>query len=424
MEEIVIEKRTNKILVCVLEDGKIVERYLFNEVDVSTIGNIYIGTVEEILDGMQACFVDIGLPKKAFLPLKDAMPKVDVAALKKTKNLKNEVDEEERNELDIELKSESNVEQKISNIVKKGQKILVQIRKEALDDKGPRVSTHITLAGKYLVLMPETEIITISQKIENTEERQRLVNLIKSILPENFGCIVRTDATTVSHEVIIEDLEQILKKWSEIQKDYIGINNFSENCEKENFEKVKCERLIYNDNDIVQKIVRDMVKTTTKKIYINDFKIYECLKSSIQFNLIEYKENQDFMKQFGLITELERIDNRKIWLKSGAQIVIDKTEALTAIDVNSSKFTGKENLEETVFKVNQEAAIEIMKQIRLKDIGGIIIIDFIDMHKTEYKEAVLELMRKEQKKDRSKIDIKDFTKLNLVEMTRKKMYVI
>lgn len=419
MEEIVIEKRANKILVCVLEDGKIVEKYLFNEADASTIGNIYIGTVEEILDGMQACFVDIGLPKKAFLPLKDVMPKVDVAVLKKAKNLKNEVDEEDRNELDIELKSESNVKQKISNIVKKCQKILVQIRKEALDDKGPRVSTHITLAGKYLVLMPETEIITISQKIENTEERQRLVKLIKSILPENFGCIVRTDATTVSHEVITEDLEQILKKWREIQKDFFNIKSLSENLEQE-----KCERLIYNDNDIIQKIVRDMVKTTTKKIYINDFKIYEGLKSSIQSNLIEYKENQEFIKQFGLITELERIDNRKIWLKSGAQIVIDKTEALTAIDVNSSKFTGKENLEETVYKVNKEAAIEIMKQIRLKDIGGIIIIDFIDMHKAEYKDAILELMRKEQKKDRSKIDIKDFTKLNLVEMTRKKMYVI
>ena len=415
MEEIIVEKKLNKILVCILEDGKIVEKYLFNETDSSTIGNIYIGTVEEILDGMQACFVDIGLPKKAFLPLKDAIPKIDIAALNKTKTLKNNVGANDKFDLNDKL----NMNLKISDILKKGQKILVQIRKEALDDKGPRVSTHITLAGKYLVLMPNTEIITISQKIENQEERQRLINIIKTILPEKFGCIVRTDATSVSDELISEDLEQILKKWSEIQKDFLDIRSLSEN-----FEKEKRERLIYNDNEIVQKIVRDMVKTTTKKIYINDFKIYECLKSNIQSNLIEYKENQDFIKQFGLITELERIENRKIWLKSGAQIVIDKTEALTAIDVNSSKFTGKENLEETVFKVNQEAAIEIMKQIRLKDIGGIIIIDFIDMHKAEYKEAILELMRKEQKKDRSKIDIKDFTKLNLVEMTRKKMYVI
>lgn len=394
MEEIVIEKNFDRILVCVLEEGKIVEKYLFNEKEMSTIGNIYIGTVEEILDGMQACFVDIGFPKKAFLPLKDAMPKVDVANVNSTDNLS---------------------ENKISDILKKGQKLLIQIRKEAVNDKGARISTHITLAGKYLVLMPETEIITISQKIDDKENIKKLLNKIREILPKNFGCIIRTEAVEVSDEMIEKDLNELLQKWDEIQNRFLDLN--SKEFDKNN------NRIIYNDNDIIWKIVRDMIKTTTKKIYINDSKIYQDLRLNIQEELIEFSEKEDLIKKFGLITELERIDNRKIWLKSGAQIVIDKTEALTAIDVNSSKFTGNKNLEETVFKVNQEAAIEIMKQIRLKDIGGIIIIDFIDMHKSEYKEAILELMRAEQKKDRSKIEIKDFTKLNLVEMTRKKMYV-
>lgn len=416
MEEIIIEKKSDKILICVLEDGKIVEKYLFSENDISTIGNIYIGTIDEILNGMQACFVDIGLPKKAFLSLKDAMPKVDIANLKNDEKSKVEISLNRINK-DSEIKQ--NVEKKISDVLKRGQKVLVQIRKEALDDKGPRVSRHITLAGNYLVLMPETEIITISQKVEDKEEQNRLLNAIKDILPANFGCIVRTDAVGISDEILKKDLNELIKKWDDIQDKFLNLSSLKseELGEAEN-------RLIYNDNEIISKIARDMVKATTKKIYINDYKIYEAIKSKVKEDLVVYQEKENFIKQFGLITDLERVDNRKIWLKSGAQIVIDKTEALTAIDVNSSKFTGNKNLEETVFKVNQESAIEIMKQIRLKDIGGIIIIDFIDMHKEEYKEAILELMRKEQKKDRSKIEIKDFTKLNLVEMTRKKMYVI
>jgi len=396
MEEIIIEKKENKILVCVLEKGIIVEKYQFDFEETSTIGNMYIGTIEEILDGMQACFVDIGLRKKAFLSLKDAMPKVDLS-----KNF------------DLGAKQLSDKQNKISTILKRGQKVLVQIRKESFEDKGPRVSTHITLAGNYLVLMPETDIVTISQKIEEHKEKERLLEIVKEILPNNFGCIIRTDSIGISNEDIRLDLEQLLKKWEEIQKKFSNLINL------ENLE-LKENRLIYNDNEVIQKIARDMIRKTTKKIYSNNQKIYKELQENVSEELLEFQENENFIDKFGLKTELDRSDNRKIWLKCGAQIVIDKTEALTAIDVNSSRCIGKNNLEETIFKVNQEAAIEIMKQIRLKDIGGIIIIDFIDMYKQEYKDAILDLMRKEQKKDRSKIEVKDFTQLNLVEMTRKK----
>ena len=402
MEEIIVERKGNVILVCVLENGEIVEKYDFDVENHSTIGNIYIGTIKDLFDGMQAAFVDIGLEKNAFLSLKDAMPKVDMA--------KNDFSE---NQSDIERTKGK----KLSKSLKKGQKLLLQIRKEAFEDKGPRVSTHVTLAGNYLVLMPETEIITISKKIEDEDEKERLLKIIKTNLPKNYGCIIRTDACGISENEITEDLSKILELWNDIKFKYEQINRENKNT------LISAERLLYDDNNIAVKIARDMVKKTTKKIYINDKEIYEKLKKLVDSKIIELKEKNDFIEQFGLKTEFEKINNRKIWLKCGAHIVIDKTEALTAIDVNSSRCVGNEDLEKTILKVNKEAAVEVMKQLRLKDIGGIIVIDYIDMHKQEYKDEILKIMREEQKKDRSKIEVKDFTELNLVEMTRKKMYV-
>lgn len=393
MEEIIIQKRNGSVIVCVLENGQIVEKYNFEIDSSATIGNIYIGTVKDIFEGMQAAFVDIGLEKKAFLPFKDALPKVDMV----------KDDKQEEHGFNVR------------EYLKKDKKLLLQIRKEAIEDKGARVSTHVTLAGNYLVLMPETDIVTISQKIIDVQEKERLLSLVKKGIPKGFGCIIRTEAEGVSDDELIEDFKKILKTWEEIKDKFEDLklkDSFSDN-----------ERLIYNDNDVVMKIARDMVRRTTKKVYVNDKEIYEILNFLICSEIVEFNENKDFIDEFGLITEFEKIDNRKIWLKCGAQIVIDKTEALTAIDVNSSRCVHGKDLEDTIFKINQEAAIEIMKQLRLKDIGGIVIIDFIDMHNQEYKDEILRIMREEQRKDRSKIEVKDFTQLNLVEMTRKKMYV-
>lgn len=411
MEEIIVERNGNIILVCALENGEIVEKYDFDINNNSTIGNIYVGTVKDIYDGMQASFVDIGLEKNAFLSLKDAMPKVDMA---------------KGNIAGIEGKSKTDNVVKLSNTLKKGQNLLLQIRKEALDDKGPRVSTHVTLAGNYLVLMPETEIVTVSQKIDDDREKSRLLSIVKSNLPKNYGCIIRTDACGIDNVEIIEDLNKVLALWNEIQTKYEQILKESKGKKKfiqEDKDLFEQNHLLYDDNNIAIKIARDMVRKRTKKIYVNDRETYENLKKLIKEELIEFKENSNFISDFGLTNEFEKINNRKIWLKCGAHIVIDKTEALTAIDVNSSRCIGNEELEKTIFKVNKEAAIEVMKQLRLKDIGGIIIIDYIDMHKQEFKDEILKIMREEQKKDRSKIEIKDFTQLNLVEMTRKKMYV-
>ncbi|MBO5143409.1 MAG: Rne/Rng family ribonuclease [Clostridia bacterium] len=402
MDEIIVEKKGNIISVCVLEKGEIVEKYDFDINKTSTIGNIYVGTIKDIFDGMQAAFVDIGLEKNAFLSLKDAMPKIDVS-----KN-------GEKTTESIRISNEDN---KLSKTIKKGQKLLLQIRKEALDDKGPRVSTHVTLAGNYLVIMPDTDIVTASQKIEDVKEKERLLKIVKENLPKNYGCIIRTDACEIEENDLIEDLNKVLKTWENIKEKYSTI------VLSQNMEHTEQKCLIYDDNDVVLKIARDMVKKTTKKVYVNDNEIFQELIKLIPERLVVYTESESIIEKFGLKTEIEKVDNRKIWLKCGAHIVIDKTEALTAVDVNSSKCIGNEDLEQTILRVNKEAAVEVMKQLRLKDIGGIIIIDFIDMHKQEHKDEILKIMREEQKKDRSKIEIKEFTQLNLVEMTRKKMYV-
>lgn len=388
MSELIINKENSEkaVKIAIIENGKISEMCVQNGENDSTIGNIYVGIVENVVDGMQAAFVNIGIEKNAFLSVKDALPKVDVA------------------------KEELNIDKKMSEILKVGDKLLVQVRKEPSDKKGARVSTHITLPGNYIVLMPETKIITVSQKIEPAQEIERLKKIAKETLPENFGVIIRTDAENVDEETIKNDINEVLEKWYAIKKE-------SEAKEREG--------IVYNDHDIVQKVLRDMVNKHTEKIFVNDVEIYENLKSipTKKVDSIEFVDASSIFEKFGLVTELENVENRKSWLKCGGYIAIDKTEALTAIDVNSGKYTGSNNLEQTALSVNIEAAIEIMRQLRLKDIGGIIIIDYIDLENKNDQGKVIETMKKEALKDRSRIDIKGYTKLNLVELTRKKLYV-
>ncbi len=386
MNQIILNKKNKKVDICVVENNSICEKYIHEMENESILGNIYAGIVENVVDGMQAAFVNIGVNKNAFMPIKDALPKVDI--------LKEQVNEDDKN---------------ISEIVSVGQKILVQVRKEPVNEKGARVSTHITFPGNYIILMPNTDIITVSQKISSEDKKKNLKNLIKEILPKGYGAIVRTDAENVDGEEVKKDLEDLLKNWENI------LNKFEKSLGKE---------LIFNDHELTSKILRDLVNKKTEKIICNSNDICRDLKKKAYDNIeIEYIQTENIFEYLGMKTEVENAEKRKVWLKCGGYIAIDKTEALTAIDVNSGKYTGKDDLEETTLRVNEEAAVEIMKQVRLKDIGGIIVIDYIDMTSKEDQDKIIEIMKKEAIKDRSKIDIKEFTKLNLVEMTRKKMYV-
>ena len=386
MTELFIQKSEEGKKIALAENGKLIEYYEEDSRLARREGNIYIGIVKDIIKGMQAAFVDIGTEKNSFIHLKDVLPKID------------------------ETKEELDKEKKISEVIKPNQKLLVQIKKDSNDKKGARVSTHINLPSKYIVLMPNTDIITVSQKIEDEEERKRLLNLVRDNLEEGNGAIIRTSAIGKEKE-IIEDIKNVENKWKNIVK--ISKNSKSNKAE-----------LLYKSEDIVEKMLLDLTDSKIDKIVVNNNEEKEKIKKIVNQDLeyknikIDYKEG-NILETYELENQIEKSQNRKVWLKCGGFITIDKTEALTAIDVNTGKYTGNKNLEQTIYKVNYEATIEIAKQLRLRDIGGIIIIDYIDMQEQKNKEKIEELLKEELKKDRSKTQVEGFTKLDLMEMTRK-----
>ena len=384
MIELIVNKSKEEKTIAAIENGKLVEIYEENEQSskARNEGTIYLGIVKDIVPGMQAAFVDIGTEKNSFIHVKDVIPQVDE-------------------------KVEKRIDTKIKDVIKAGEKILVQIQKDSNDKKGARTSTHIKLTGKYVVLMPNTNIVTISQKIENESEKERLLKILRKLLPENTGVIVRTAAVKKNEEELKEDLEQLLSKWKKI---------------KEKFDNAPSKaQLLYKSPSILEKIILDLPENRIEKIIVNDKEEYkeisEMLKEMDEKIKVEIHEN--ILEKYELEKQIEKLKQRKIWLNCGGFITIDQTEALVAIDVNSGKFTGKSTLEETVYKVNYEATIEIAKQLRLRDIGGIIIIDYIDMQKEENKNKIEKLLKESLKQDRAKTQVEGFTKLNLMELTRK-----
>ena len=387
MTEIVVQKNNNEKIIALIENGKLLEYYEEDEDSKRKEGNIYIGIIKDVVKGMQAAFVDIGADKNSFIHLKDILQQVD--------------EKKEKQDLDI----------KIEELIKPNQRILVQVKKDSNEQKGARVSTHINLPSKYIALLPNTDIIAVSQKIESIEEQERLIKLVKENLSEGNGAIIRTSAENKEEE-IIEDIKKVENKWNTILQTSIDPN----------FKKAK---LLYKSEDIIEKMLIDLPIKDISKITVNNKEIKKEIENLKNEN-IEYKDlkielvqKSNLLESYNIEKQIEKMENRKIWLKCGGFITIDKTEALTAIDVNTGKYTGTQNLEQTVFKVNKEATIEIAKQLRLRDIGGIIIIDYIDMKEEENKEQIQDLLIEELKKDRSKTQVEGFTKLDLMELTRK-----
>ena len=294
--------------------------------------------------------------------------------------------------------------------------ILVQVKRDSTNKKGARVSTHISLSGRFIVLMPNTEFITISKKIEKEEEKQRLLNLVKQNLPKGYGIIVRTSAQGKQENLIIEDIQKVIVKYNNI------LEKAKELEKDSNFKPT----LLYKNEGIIGKLLTDIADQDLARIVTNHEQVEQYVKQFLKEAGLEGKvkverKQENVLAMYELEKQLEKVANRKIWLKCGGFITIDKTEALTAIDVNSGKYIGTKDLEQTVYTVNKEASIEIAKQLRLRDIGGIIIIDYIDMEKQETKQKVLETLEEALKKDRSKTQVIGFTPLDLLEMTRKHM---
>mgnify|MGYP001141898556 FL=1 len=401
MKDIIINKNEDgSNLIALVENGKLIEKYDDDESIKANEGNIYCGIVRDLLPGMQSAFVDIGEDKNAFTHIKDVIPKVSNVTGNKDENLE---------------------KYKIKDYLKVNMPVLVQVKKSEENLKGARVSTHISITGRLSVLMINVDFITISQKIENKEERARLKKLASEILRElnensKYGLILRTSAEGKEKDEIKKDVADLIEIWKKIKASY------DENL------KDKRPQLIFQNYDVISKFLVSVLETDVDRVIVNSKNTYETileyLKRIDKENVeVVLNENEDLTKMHDIAGQIEEMKERKIWLKCGGFITIDKTEALTAIDINSGKFTGKKNSskENTIYKVNQEATVEIAKQLRLRNISGIIVIDYIDMEEEQDRKNIMNLLEKELKKDRSKTQIMGFTKLDLLEMTRKKL---
>ncbi|AOT72766.1 Rne/Rng family ribonuclease [Geosporobacter ferrireducens] len=390
MKEIVVDASLNQTRVALLEDGDLVEIYIERESNRRMVGNIYKGRITNVLPGMQAAFVDIGLEKNAFLYVKDAIPS-DYT----------------------ESDSKSTREVSIKDVVKNGQEIIVQVTKEPIGTKGARVTTHLTFPGRYLVLMPYVNYIGVSRRIKDENERERIKKVMEEIIPNNMGVIVRTAAEGKEQKDLKEDLKFLIKLWQRIEKEkYLGF----------------APKTIYKDLDLLQRTVRDMFTNDIDRFVINSKEKYDTILELVEWIAPQLKSRVEFFAAetdlydtYNIEVMIKNALSKKVWLKSGGYIVIDQTEALTAIDVNTGKYVGSVDLEDTVLKINKEAAKEIAKQLRLRDIGGIIIIDFIDMSHPDGEKSVLEVLQQALANDRTKTNVLGITQLGLLEMTRKKV---
>jgi len=392
--EILVNVNPDETRVALVEDGSVVEFYLERPTSHKTVGNIYLGKVTNVLPGMQAAFVDIGEDKNAFLYVDDA-------------SLPPELQGERAH------KPTGRRKRTINDLVKPGQSILVQVTKEAMGTKGSRVTRHITLPGRYLVLMPTVNYVGVSKRIVDEQERQRLRQLAKDIKPENMGIIIRTVAEAKTREEIERDLQFGLRLWEKIKAEA----------------KLKqAPALVHEDLDLVARMVRDELNEKTAKMIIDDGPTYarvldllEAVSPEMKDRVVYYRDKDvPLFSLYGVDAAIERALQRQVGLKSGGYIVIDKTEALTVIDVNTGRYVGTKNLSDTVLRTNLEACDEICKQLRLRDIGGIIVIDFIDMDNPEDKAMVLSELEEHLRRDHTKTVVVGLTGLGLVEMTRKK----
>ena len=393
MQELLINVENNRKKILLLENGNLIEQYDEQPDKERIEGNIYLGIVKDVLPGMQAAFVDIGKEKNTFIHIRDVIKKVS----NQTGN-----------------KNEDFAKYNIKDYLRVGMPILVQVKKDSTNKKGARISTHLSIPGRFAVIMPDEKFVTLSQKIDSKEERDRLKSIVSKNLPDNFGAIVRTSAENKTENQIAEDITKTVNYYKKIKE------LFDKAQDKNNIKP----QLIFKSEDIIQKMITDLMDQELYRIITNSDEVYKIVEKRLknENKAIKLEKQDNLLKMYNIEKQLEELSKRKIWLKCGGFITIDKTEALTAIDVNSGKYTGKKDLEETIFIVNKEATIEIARQLRLRDIGGIIIIDYIDMKDEKNEKKIIELFEKQLKKDRSKTQIVGFSKLNLLEMTRKHVF--
>ncbi len=392
--ELIINATFSETRIAFMENGILTEFFIERKKDRSIVGNIYKGKVVRILPGMDAAFVDIGLEKSAFLYVADIV--VDAMMYEEFEEVGTAVEASER----------------IEGVLEEGQEIIVQVSREPIGQKGTRATSRITLPGRLLVLMSATEHVGVSRRIEDEEERKRLASILKNICPKGFGLIARTACEGKKEDELLADLDFLRRMWESIQ---------------EKARKVRAPAMLHQDLRLIFRVIRDLHAHALRKIVVDDPALYERVGEFLKEYLPDeqcevelFDEKEDIFEFYRVEVEISKLTQKKIWLKSGGYIVLDYTEALSVIDVNTGKYIGKKGLEDTILKTNLEAVKEIAYQIRLRNLGGIIIVDFIDMERKDSRGSVFQALLDALKRDRIKTFAYPISELGLVQLTRKR----
>jgi ribonuclease G len=395
--------------VALVENGQAAELHVERPNERGIVGNVYKGRVVRVLPGMQAAFVDIGVGRAAFLYVADVGGLQEGVSSLYFADSEEQADEDDLPREEFTTAAPGNIQDRI----KEGQEILVQVAKEPIGTKGARITSYISLPGRHLVFMPTVDHVGISRRIVGEAERQRLREIVDAIRPPGMGFIVRTVAEGQSEEMLRADMEFLLKLWEEILR-----RNSSE----------AAPALLYEDLDLSLRTVRDLFSSNVERLIVDDLEEYERLLEFISNfapryqSLVElYSGDEPLFEYYGIEMELDRALERKVWLKSGGYLVMDQGEALTSVDVNTGRYVGRRSLEDTITKTNLEAVREVVNQLRLRNIGGIIIIDFIDMEQESNRGKVWRALVDALQADRAKCNVLKISDLGLVEMTRKRV---
>ena len=395
-KEIIINYAISETRIAILEDKKLVELFVERPDTERTVGDIYLGRVVNVVKGIRAAFVDIGQKQDAFLHFSDVGESFStVSSL-------------------IELADDNYQKEHIPvEDIREGQELLVQIIKEPISTKGSRITTQISIPGRFCVLVPNSDMVGVSRKLESIRERRRLKKLARRIKPPHFGLIIRTVAEGKQLEQLEQDVQSLLKIWNKIEK---------------RMKKHRAPILIYKDMTMTSSVIRDLFTKDVTRVVVDSKKLFRDIRSYVKEvapNLIDkielFQKSIPIFDAFQIESEIEKSLSRKVWMKSGGYLIFDHTEALVAIDVNSGKFVGRKGHDENSLRVNLEACKEIARQLRLRDIGGIIVIDFIDMVDPRNRKRLHDEFRKEIAKDRAQANITPISEFGLIEMTRERV---
>ena len=438
-KQVLLSCAPHEVRVAVLEGRDLAELYIERTRDRGIVGNVYKAKVQRVLPGMQAAFVDIGLDRSAFLHASDfragdedpprelaedgaeALAPVDEAPepLEIDANGNDAEDsgageaEEAEPAPGTSRPRRARPRRPLEDTLKRGQEIIVQASKESMGNKGPRVTSYVSIAGRYLVYMPTTRHIGVSRRIADDQERRRLRDLVQSLRPDEGGYIVRTVCEGLSRKELQADIQYLTRTWARTLTAA---------------ESAKAPAILHSDVDLVERTIRDLFGTEVGRITVdapNEYRrlveLVETIAPRLKGRIALHEGDQPIFDAFGIEAQIDKALDRKVWLRSGGSLVIEQTEALTAVDVNTGRFVGKRDQEETILRTNLEAAEEVVRQLRLRNLGGLIIIDFIDMENEANRRQVYEALQEHvRNKDKAQTRILQISELGLVEMTRKR----